>query len=134
MDDLVTPRKIGEWLGSITHEIGQLVQQLGEADLDLAHKRAACEKAKTDYDRAYAIAFRQSSGSVDARKLNATEVCYGRRVAVDEARKEAEIAACRVRDLKEKIGHARDRIDVGRSYGAALRAEAQAVGSPWTEG
>lgn len=134
MDDLVTPRKIGEWLGQITAEIGQLVQQLGEADLDHSRKKSAHERAKIEYDRAYAIAFRQSSGSVEARRFNATEVCYGRRVAADEARKEADEAACKVRDLKEKISHARDRIDVGRSYGAALRAEAQVVGSPWTEG
>lgn len=114
------PVQIGRWLGEITHQIGELVTELGEADLEAV-------RAKADYDRAYAIAFKQASGSVESRRFTATEVCHGRRLAADEA-------ACRVRDIKNKIQHARDRIDVGRSYGAALRAEASAVNTPWLEG
>jgi hypothetical protein len=114
------PVQIGRWLGEITHHIGELVQDLGEADLEAA-------RAKAEYDRAYAIAFRHASGSVESRRHTATEMCHGRRLAAEEA-------ACRVRDIKNKIQHARDRIDVGRSYGAALRAEASAVQTPWMEG
>jgi hypothetical protein len=116
----LTPVQIGRWLGEITHQIGKLVDELGEADLDLTRKRAEAR-------RAFAIAFRQASGSAEARKYTATEVCYGRQLAADEA-------ACRVRDLNERIQHARDRIRVGQSYGAALRAEASAINTPWMEG
>ncbi len=108
------------WLSQLLGELGQLGQDLAVADLAAAH-------AKADYDRAYSVAFRQSSGSVEARRHIATEMCHGRRLAADEA-------ACKVRELNQKIRWTRDRIDVGRSYGAVLRAEAQLTGSPWTEG
>jgi hypothetical protein len=117
---LISPREVGRRLGQIVYEIAQLVTELGEADLEAV-------RAKVAHERAYAIAFRQSSGSIEARRHIATEMCHGRRLAAEEA-------AARVRDINNKIKFARDRIDVGRSYGAALRAEASATGSPWTEG
>lgn len=115
-----SPLEVGQQLGAIVAEIGRLVDQLGEADMDAT-------RAKVEYDRALAIAFRQCSGSIEARRHMATETTYGRRL-------EAEEAASRVRDLKTRIRWLETRIDVGRSYGAALRAEAAAVNTPWTEG
>jgi hypothetical protein len=115
-----SPIKIAEWLGRITHEIGELTEELAQADRDAV-------VAKAEYDRAYAIAFRQASGSVESRRHTATEVCHGRRLAAEEL-------GARVRAIKARIQHARDRIDVGRSFGAALRAEAAAVNTSWGEG
>lgn len=115
-----TPIQVGELLGAIVSEMGKLVDELAAADMEAT-------RAKAEYDRAVAIAFRQASGSIEARRHIATETCHGRRLAADEA-------ASRVRSLRSRIKHLEVRIDVGRSFGAALRAEAAAVNTQWTEG
>lgn len=117
---MTSPLGVGRLLGKIVEEIGVLVRQLGEADWEAS-------KAKAEYDRAYAVAYRQASGSVESRRHTATEVTHGRRL-------EAEEAASKVRSIKAEIRWMETRVDVGRSYGAALRAEAAAVNTPWTEG
>lgn len=114
----LTPIQVGKVLGKLTHEIGDKLDELRDADLEAA-------RSKTEYDRAFAIAFKQCSGSEAARRHMATEMCHGRRLAAEEA-------ACKVRDIKARIRLLETRIDVGRSYGAALRAEAAVV--PWMEG
>lgn len=114
----LTPIEVGRLLGKLTHEIGDKLDELRDADLEAT-------RAKVDYDRAYAVAFKQCSGSVESRRHMATEMCHGRRLAAEEA-------AVQVRDLKNRIRLLETRIDVGRSYGAALRAEAAAL--PWQEG
>lgn len=115
-----TPIAVGHLLGQIVAEIGKYVEELSEADM-------AATRAKAEYDRAYAIAFRQASGSIESRRHTATEVTHGRRLEADEG-------ASRVRSLRTRIKYLETRIDVGRSFGAALRAEAAAVNTPWTEG
>lgn len=114
----LTPIQVGRLLGELTKEIGDKLDLLREADYEAT-------RAKIDYDRALSIAFRQASGSIEARRHIATEMCHGRRLAAEEA-------AVKVRDLKNRIKLLETRIDVGRSYGAALRAEAAAL--PWQEG
>lgn len=117
-DRPTTPLDVGRWLSTLTHEIGEKLDELRDADLEAT-------RAKADYDRAVAVAFKQCSGSVEARRHMTTEMCHGRRLAAEEA-------ACRVRDLKARIRLLETRIDVGRSWGAALRAEMAAL--PWQEG
>jgi hypothetical protein len=116
---VTSPLEVGKLLGQITHEIGRLTVELGKADRE-------ARRARAEYDRACAVAFRQTagSGSIEARKYQVVELTHGRRLA-------AEDAASRVADLKERLKYARDRIDVGRSLGAALRAEAAAVNTTW---
>ncbi len=116
----VTPLQVGELLGQLTHELQEMVEQLAVADLEAT-------RAKADFDQRFAVAFLQKTGSVEARKFSAVDTTHKWRLLADEA-------ACRVRDIKERIRTIRDRIDVGRSYGAALRAEAAAVNTPWQEG
>lgn len=117
---MTTPIAVGNLLAAIVGQIGELVLELEAADMEAT-------RAKAEFDRAYAIAYRQASGSVESRRLIAVETTYGRRLEADEA-------AVRVRGLKSRIRHLETRVDVGRSYGAALRAEAAAVNTPWTEG
>lgn len=117
---MTTPIAVGQLLGAIVAEIGSLVDELGAADLEAT-------RAKVDFDRAYAVAYRQASGSVESRRHTATEITHKYRL-------EAEEAAAAVRHLKNRIRHLETRVDVGRSYGAALRAEAAAVNTPWMEG
>lgn len=114
----LTPIEVGQLLGKLTHEIGERLDQLRDADYE--HVRL-----KAEYDRASAIAFKQCSGSIEARRNMVVEMCHGRRLAAEEA-------AAKVRDIKARIKLLETRIDVGRSYGAALRAEAAAL--PWMEG
>jgi len=55
-------------------------------------------------------------GSVDARKHTAVIETHTQRLAAD-------VADAAVRHLRRRIDAVKTRIDVGRSYGAAIRAE-----------
>lgn len=102
---------------------------MGEVDAKVAELNAADREAtelKNTFLRNYAIAWTQSSGSEASKRQVATRTTMGHRIAADDA-------ACAVRCLQRELDALETRVGVGRSYGAAVRAEAQALG-PWTEG
>lgn len=103
-------------LGDLARELDRLVQTIGDED-----KIATVQRE--EYLRAYAKVWRDTVGSVEFRKQ--TAIAF-----TDQERLAAEMADCTVRDLRRKIDALRVRIDVGRSYGAAVRAEVELVKSP----
>lgn len=111
-----TAMGVAQHLGDLAKELDTLVKKIGEEDL-------IATTLREQYLRAYATAWRSSQGSVEARKQIAISLTADERLA-------AEIADCTVRDLRRKIDALRVRIDVGRSYGAAVRAEVEIVKSP----
>lgn len=116
-DTPITAMGVSKHLGDLAKELDALVNLIGEEDLIATVKRE-------EYLRAYADAWRAAVGSVEARKQIAISLTRDQRLA-------AEIADCTIRDLRRKIDALRVRIDVGRSYGAAVRAEVELVKSPW---
>lgn len=109
--------QVAQHLGDLAKELDGLVKEIGEAD-------HIATVLREEYIRAYAKAWRNSSGSIEARKQTALFL-------TEEERMAAETADCSVRDLRRKIEALKVRIDVGRSYGAAVRAEVELVKSPF---
>jgi hypothetical protein len=104
---------IAKQLGVLAVELGKTVAQMQAADL-------AATKARSRYDFAFSSAFLAAEGPVDVRKHEAL-------VATHDLREEAEVAEALLRHLNRRINEIRVRIDVGRSYGAAVRAEVAAM-------
>ena len=86
---------------------------LKAADLDATEKRHAADMAES-------LAFVRAEGSMDLRKHLA-------RIEAGPLEKEALVAEAVVRYLRQRINAIATRIEVGRSAGAALRAELSAL-------
>ena len=105
---------VARTLGELSKQLDEVTQQLNAADTDSVNKQ---EDAKL----AEAQAFLTATGSMDIRKRTAI-------VETHEVRLAAETADCIVRGLQRSVRTLQSRIDVGRSLGAAVRAETQLAG------
>ena len=119
-DAPLTPVEIARHLGQLSAELSELVRQLNEADADHTRKKEAFVLAE-------AMAYRQASGTLPLRKAISVELTHGQRLAAEEA----ELV---VRQLRRKLDALKVRIDVGRSFGAAVRAEANLLNGPFGAG
>lgn len=89
---------------------------LDAATSEVAELDEAAVRARQVFEVAYARAFLTSDGPVDGRKQQAVLATAAEKLA-------AEIGAQRVRACQERIRTLRVQIEVGRSLGAAQRAE-----------
>jgi len=105
----LTAHEIASGLSELSRQLDELVSEIGEAERDAVNKRE-------DYTLAFSKAFLSADGAMDIRRHTATEETH-------EARLAAELAEQHVRGLRRRIDSVRTRIDVGRSLGAAVRAE-----------
>ncbi len=104
-----TPTEVAQQLARLARELDQTVRALELADRDATEKRAAA-------DLAFSRAFIGEAGSVDARKHAAVVATHDQRLAAD-------VADAVVRHLRRQMDSLKIRVDVGRSFGAALRTE-----------
>lgn len=104
-----TATEVVQNLARLARELDQTVRALEMADRDWVEKNAAADLA---FSRAYMAA----TGSIEARKHTAVIETHQQRLA-------AEVAEAVVRHLRRHIDALKVRVDVGRSYGAAVRAE-----------
>jgi hypothetical protein len=109
MSDQLTPNQVAAQLAQLARDLDHLV-----TDIDAAEKVAI--NAREDYTMLYAQAYMSSEGSIEARKHIST-------IGTHEPRVAAELAEQHVKAIRRQIDSVRIRIDVGRSLGAALRAE-----------
>lgn len=109
-----TPTEVALQLARLARDLDDTVRALESADRDATEKRAA-------YDLAFSRAFLSAEGSVDYRKHWAQQHTHEQRLAAD-------VADALVRHLRRRIDAIKTRIDVGRSYGAAVRAEISLAG------
>jgi hypothetical protein len=105
----VTPNDVARQLAQLARDLDEAVRVLETADRDSVEKRAAA-------DLSFSRAFMAATGSVDFRKHFAT-------VETHQLRLDADVADAVVRHLRRRIDALKTRIEVGRSYGAAIRAE-----------
>lgn len=105
----LTPNAVAKQLAQLARQLDDLVDAIDDAEKRAVH-------AREDYTLSYASAFLSSEGSMDIRKHLATERTHDTRLA-------AELAEQLVKGIRRQIESVRIRIDVGRSLGAALRAE-----------
>lgn len=111
----LTPNEVALQLASLARDLDRLV-----AEIDTAEKEAV--NAREDFTMSYAKEFLTAEGAMEIRKHKATKVTHDTRLA-------AELAEQKVKGIRRQIDSVRIRIDVGRSLGAALRAEAGLAGS-----
>lgn len=104
-----TATEVAQHLAHLARDLDATVRALEAADRGAVEKRAAA-------DLAYSRAFLAAEGSVDRRKHIAA-------VDTHQQRLDADVADTVVRHLRRQIDAIKTRIDVGRSYGAAVRAE-----------
>lgn len=105
----------------VVMQLSKLARELEQVTRELAELDEAAVRAKGRYEVSYARAFLTAEGAMDVRKQQAVFDVADEKLA-------AEIAEQRVRATKEHIRTLRDRLDVGRSAGAALRSEFAASG------
>lgn len=105
----LTSNDIAAQLAALARQLDSLVRQIGEAEI-------AAVNAREDYTLALSKAFLRAEGAMDIRKHVSIESTHTERLA-------AELAEATVRGLRRSIDSVRVRIDVGRSVGAATRAE-----------
>ncbi|MEV0646039.1 hypothetical protein AB0I28_12315 [Phytomonospora sp. NPDC050363] len=96
-------------LASLSRELDTTVSQLEKADLDSVDKRST-------FDIAFSRAFLEATGAMDIRKHTAV-------IETAQERVNADVADALVRHLRRRIDAIKTRIEVGRSYSAAIRAE-----------
>lgn len=111
----LTPNSVAQNLADLARQLDKLVTQMDEAE-----KNAVV--ARENFTMAYARAFLQAEGPMDVRKHKATVATHDDRLAADTAEQ-------LVKGIRRQIETVRLRVDVGRSLGAALRAEAGLSGS-----
>lgn len=105
----LTSNDIAAHLATLSRQLDALVQDIGSAE-------TAAVNAREDYTLALSKAFLRAEGAMDIRKHVSIEATHSERLA-------AELAEATVRGLRRSIDSVRVRIDVGRSVGAATRAE-----------
>lgn len=101
-------------LANLTRELRDKTSAYRSAEHDAAMKRHAADMAE-------AHAFLAADGSVEFRKNTA-------KVAADRHEGDALVAEALVRVLKAEIRSIETRIDVGRTFGATVRAELKTLG------
>lgn len=113
--DMLTSSQIAEQLAKLSKLLDELVSTIAAAE-------ALAVDAREDYTLAHSKAFLRAEGPMDVRKHAAI-------VATHDERLQAEVAEATVRGLRRQIDSVKMRVDVGRSLGAALRAEVGIAGS-----
>ncbi len=112
-DQLLTANEVVVALSKLGAELDATVTALKQAELDAANKRHEADQAESR-------AFVAADGSMDLRKHLA-------RLAAGKQEQEALVAEAVCRYLKTRIRAIEVRVEIGRSYGAAVRAELAAL-------
>lgn len=105
----------------IVLELSKIGRELDELSHEIARLDRVCVLARSEYRKAYARRWLTLEGSVELRKQQAT-------LDAEDQLLEAEIADQLHRAARERIRVLRDRLEIGRSIGAARRSEFAAEG------
>lgn len=111
----LTASDVAAHLAKLSRQLDELVQEIGRAEITAVN-------AREDYTLALSTAFLRAEGAMDIRKHVSIESTHQQRLA-------AELAEATVRGLRRQIDSVRMRVDVGRSLGAAIRAETGLAGA-----
>lgn len=112
-DATLTPAQVVRQLSELGRELDTTVRLLKDAEVDAVEKRHAADMAESH-------AFVGADGSMELRKHTA-------RIAADRHEHDALVAEALVRHLRKRIDAIQTRIEIGRSYNAAVRAELNAL-------
>lgn len=113
-DAPATSLEVVRHLSELTRELRNLTAMYGDAERDAATKRHAADMAESR-------AFLDADGAMELRK-------HTSRVKAGDREEQALVAEALVRVLKARIRATETSIDVGRTYGATVRAEFRTLG------
>jgi len=105
----------------VAARLNEALQVQNSVALELVKADTAAVTAKLAYDHAYSRAFLVAEGAMDVRKHTALDQTHALRVT-------AEMADLQVRNYRRRLDALRTEIDITRSIGAGVRAEASAFG------
>jgi hypothetical protein len=114
MSEPLTPNAVALALAQLGRDLEAAVRSLDLADREAVTRRE-------DYTLALSRAFLRAEGPMDVRKHQSIVDTHAERLA-------AEAAEQVVRGLRRQVDSIKVRIDIGRSYGSALKAELTAFG------
>ncbi len=114
MTQPLTPNDVALALAKLGRDLEACVRSLDQADREAVHKRE-------DFTLSLSRAFLKADGAMDLRKHQSIVDTHAERLA-------AELAEQLVRGLRRQVDTIRVRVDIGRSYGSALKAELTALG------
>lgn len=103
----------------MTQELMGLSRLINDAQQRLAKAEEDAARTRHRREHAYARAFLQADGSVDARKAQAA-------LDTEQHSLDAEVAEATVRAARQEMRTISTRIEVGRTLVSSARAEAQA--------
>lgn len=103
----------------IVKRLSELSRMLDAATDEIARADEQGVLAKQRFEVAYARAFLNAEGSIDARKHLAT-------IATEKERLDSEIAFQKHRAVKERINTIRSQLSIGQTLSAAIRSQFQA--------
>lgn len=118
MSGPLTAAEVADQLRALSRDLDKLVTAIAAKEREAVNRRE-------DATLAHSRAFLAAEGPMDVRKHVAIEQTHVERLA-------AELAEAEVRGLRRQIESVKLRVDVGRSLGAALRAEVSLAGSAVT--
>lgn len=108
-DTLLTPNEVVMQLSELGRELDAVVTTLKDLEQEVVTKRHAADIAESK-------AFVSAEGSMEYRK-------HAARLVAAPEEGEALVAEATLRYMRTKIRAIDTRIEIGRSYGAAVRAE-----------
>lgn len=115
MSEQPTLNDVAERLASLSRDLGKATDEAERLD------RSAVE-ARHAFESAYSLEFLRAEGSMDVRKHTAI-------IETAEKKLAAEIAEQTLRACRTRIATIKTQIDVGRSLGAAIKADVALAGS-----
>lgn len=101
---------------AVVMELAAIGRELDRLSHETAEQDEKVVRALAEHRKAYAREFTSGAGSIEDRKQAAI-------LAVDDLRVEAELAEQVLRAMKERVKVLRDRLEIGRSIGAAVRSQ-----------
>lgn len=110
---------------AVAQNLAAIARQLDQAVRDLRSLDEESVRARSRFEIDFARAFLSGEGAMDIRKQQAILDTADRKL-------DAEIADQRVRSQRSLIDSLKVRIDVGRSYGSAIKAEVALAGAGLT--
>ena len=118
MTEPLTPAQVVAHLAALSRELDATVDELHRSDL-------AAFEAERAHDAAFARAYFTAEGPVEDRKRRADLNTMSERESAEVAHAARDYAKNRLRSIER-------RIDVGRTYSAAVRAEVSLAGRDGT--
>lgn len=109
-----TANEVVQHLAALTRDLQRLTDEYSQAETELTDLRC-------DADELEAVAYMQAGGTIPEKERAALLV------AKDAERKAAKVES-HIRRLKRQMATVERRIDVGRTYGATVRAELKTLG------